>query len=303
MKNQKDDAKLILKNNGKSFFWASKFLPSLYVDRAAELYKFCRILDDIADSGEKTSLDNLQNFYNQFKKNDIASFNKLNNHSLNCPEYLTLNSKKAVINLLDGLIFDQKTVLIQEESDLIFYSYQVAGTVGVMMCDALQCHNEKAKLFAIDLGIAMQLTNIARDVLEDAKMGRRYLPGSWVNQASPEEIVLASKNNNHVKNNIISIAVERLLTLAEQYYLSGSQGFIYLPIKTRFAIAIASSVYREIGIQLKRKKYNWYEGRQVTTMGTKLKVSVKNLFLELASISKQEVDHNTHLHQYLKDIL
>ena len=303
MKNQKDDAKLILKNNGKSFFWASKFLPSLYVDRAAELYKFCRILDDIADSGEKTSLNNLQNFYNQFKKNDIASFNKLNNHSLNCPEYLTLNSKKAVLNLLDGLIFDQKTVLIQEESDLIFYSYQVAGTVGVMMCDALQCHNEKAKLFAIDLGIAMQLTNIARDVLEDAKMGRRYLPGSWVNQASPEEIVLASKNNNHVKNNIISIAVERLLTLAEQYYLSGSQGFIYLPIKTRFAIAIASSVYREIGIQLKRKKYNWYEGRQVTTMGTKLKVSVKNLFLELASISKQEVDHNTHLHQYLKDIL
>ena len=303
MKNQKDDAKLILKNNGKSFFWASKFLPSLYVDRAAELYKFCRILDDIADSGEKTSLDNLQNFYNQFKKNDIASFNKLNNHSLNCPEYLTLNSKKAVINLLDGLIFDQKTVLIQEESDLICYSYQVAGTVGVMMCDALQCHNEKAKLFAIDLGIAMQLTNIARDVLEDAKMGRRYLPGSWVNQASPEEIVLASKNNNHVKNNIISIAVERLLTLAEQYYLSGSRGFIYLPIKTRFAIAIASSVYREIGIQLKRKKYNWYEGRQVTTMGTKLKVSVKNLFLELASISKQEVDHNTHLHQYLKDIL
>ena len=303
MKNQKDDAKLILKNNGKSFFWASKFLPSLYVDRAAELYKFCRILDDIADSGKKTSLDNLQNFYNQFKKNDIASFNKLNNHSLNCPEYLTLNSKKAVLNLLDGLIFDQKTVLIQEESDLICYSYQVAGTVGVMMCDALQCHNEKAKLFAIDLGIAMQLTNIARDVLEDAKMGRRYLPGSWVNQASPEEIVLASKNNNYVKNNIISIAVERLLTLAEQYYLSGSQGFIYLPIKTRFAIAIASSVYREIGIQLKRKKYNWYEGRQVTTMGTKLKVSVKNLFLELASISKQEVDHNTHLHQYLKDIL
>ena len=303
MKNQKDDAKLILKNNGKSFFWASKFLPSLYVDRAAELYKFCRILDDIADSGEKTSLDNLQNFYTQFKKNDIASFNKLNNHSLNCPEYLNLNSKKAVLNLLDGLIFDQKTVLIKEETDLIYYSYQVAGTVGVMMCDALQCHNEKAKLFAIDLGIAMQLTNIARDVLEDAKMGRRYLPGSWVNQASPEEIVLASKNNNHVKNNIISIAVERLLTLAEQYYLSGSQGFIYLPIKTRFAIAIASSVYREIGIQLKRKKYNWYEGRQVTTMGTKLKVSIKNLFLELASISKQEVDHNTQLHQYLKGIL
>ena len=303
MKNQIDDAKLILKKNGKSFFWASKFLPSLYVDRASELYKFCRILDDIADSGKKNSLVNLQKFHSQFKKNDIVNFNKLNNYFLKCPEYFNPNSKKAVLNLLDGLIFDQKTVLIKDESDLICYSYQVAGTVGIMMCDALQCHNEKAKLFAVDLGIAMQLTNIARDVLEDAKMGRRYLPGSWVNGFSPEEIVLASKNNNHVKNNIISIAVERLLTLAEKYYLSGSQGFVYLPIKTRFAIAIASSVYREIGIQLKRKKYNWYNGRQVTTTGTKLKVSIKNVFLELASISKREVDHNTQLHEYLKDML
>ena len=303
MKNQINDAKLILKKNGKSFFWASKFLPSLYVDRASELYKFCRVLDDTADSGKKSSLVDLQNFYTQFRKNDITSFNKINNYFLNCPEYFNLNSKKAVLNLLEGLISDQKTVLIKDESDLIRYAYQVAGTVGIMMCDALQCHNEKAKLFAVDLGIAMQLTNIARDVLEDAEMGRRYLPGTWINEASPEEIVSASKNNNHVQNRIISIAIERLLTLAEKYYLSGSHGLIYLPIKTRIAIAIASNVYREIGIQLKRKKYNWYDGRQVTTGATKLKLSIKNIFLELTSISKREVGHNAILHQNLKDMI
>ena len=64
------------------------------------------------------------------------------------------------------------------------------------MCDALKCNNGLAKSFAIDLGIAMQLTNIARDVLEDAKMGRRYLPGSWVQNISPKEIVLAAKTND-----------------------------------------------------------------------------------------------------------
>ena len=65
-----------------------------------------------------------------------------------------------------------------------------------MMCDALKCKNNDAKLFAIDLGIAMQLTNIARDVLEDANMGRRYLPGSWIENISPSEIVIAAKTKN-----------------------------------------------------------------------------------------------------------
>ena len=78
------------------------------------------------------------------------------------------------------------------------------------MCDALECHNEKAKLFAVDLGIAMQLTNIARDVLEDAKMGRRYLPSSWVNGITPKEIVMASKSKNKKVINEISLGIEKL---------------------------------------------------------------------------------------------
>ena len=86
--------------------------------------------------------------------------------------------------------------MFKQEEELIRYSYHVAGTVGIMMCDALKCDNNLAKSFAIDLGIAMQLTNIARDVLEDAKMGRRYLPGSWVQNISPKEIVLAAKTND-----------------------------------------------------------------------------------------------------------
>ena len=303
MNNQIDDAKLILKKNGRSFFWASKFLPSLYVDRASELYKFCRILDDIADNGKKSSIDLLNRYRNNLLKNNIKELIKEDNKSFSYPEYFNAHSKKATLSLLDGLISDQNIVLLEKEKDLIRYSYQVAGTVGVMMCDALECHNEKAKLFAVDLGIAMQLTNIARDVLEDAKMGRRYLPSSWVNGVSPKEIVMASKSKNKKVINEISLGIEKLILIAERYYISGSSGFVYLPIKTRFAISIASSVYREIGEQLKRKNFNWYEGRQITTSATKFKVSIKKIILELLSIQKIEIKHKSELHRFIKDML
>ena len=185
---------MILKTNGKSFYWAGKFLPSAYIDRAAELYKFCRTLDDIADNGKTSSLDYLNSFRFELLKDEGLKQTKKNN--LTYPKFFNASSKRAAIHLVDGLITDQETVLFQEEEDLIRYSYQVAGTVGIMMCDALECCNENAKSFAIDLGIAMQLTNIARDVLEDAKMGRRYLPGCWVDQISPQKIVSATEDKD-----------------------------------------------------------------------------------------------------------
>ena len=202
MDNHIEDAKLVLKDNGKSFYWAGKFLPRKYIDRAAELYSFCRILDDIADSGDKSSLKQL----NSIKSYLVGEEKQLSSKKsyINYPEYFNLSSKKASIDLVNGLISDQKSISFKKQSELIRYSYQVAGTVGLMMCNALDCNNRNAKLFAIDLGIAMQLTNIARDVLEDAKMGRRYLPGSWINNLSANEIVKAAKEYDQQKIKIIT---------------------------------------------------------------------------------------------------
>ena len=153
------DAKLVLKENGKSFNWAGKFLPSRYINRAAELYSFCRILDDIADSGDSLSLKQLKGIKSYLLQNKKKSLSEIN-----YPKYFNMLSKKAAIDLIDGLILDQNSVSFDDQSELIRYSYQVAGTVGLMMCDALECRDKNANLFAIDLGIAMQLTNIARDV-------------------------------------------------------------------------------------------------------------------------------------------
>ena len=296
-----NNAKLILKTNGKSFYWAGKFLPSAYIDRAAELYKFCRTLDDIADNGKTSSLDYLNSFRFELLKDEGLKQTKKNN--LTYPKFFNASSKRAAIHLVDGLITDQEIVLFQEEEDLIRYSYQVAGTVGIMMCDALECYNENAKSFAIDLGIAMQLTNIARDVLEDAKMGRRYLPGCWVDQISPQEIIRATEDKNLKTTETISKGIQKLLSLAEKYYYSGSQGFIFLPMKTRLAISIASQVYRQIGVQLKSKNYNWYEGREVTSKITKMRITISTLLNEILFSSKVEVNHKSELHRLLQGFI
>ena len=218
------------------------------------------------------------------------------------PKFLKSSSKKAVIDLIDGLILDQKDVLFKQEEELIRYSYHVAGTVGIMMCDALKCDNVLAKSFAIDLGIAMQLTNIARDVLEDAKMGRRYLPGIWVQNISPKEIVLAAKTNDLKKIHIISKGIKKLLILAEQYYLSGEKGFTFLPFNTRVAISVASGVYREIGVQLENENFNWQNGRQITSIFSKIKITLLKIFKEIFYLRNKK-NHNSELHIYLENLV
>ena len=295
-----DDDKIVLKKHGRSFHWAGKFLNKEYINRAAELYGFCRILDDIADSGEANSHKHLINIKSIIKKNSITELENI--YSINYPKFLKSSSKKVVIDLIDGLILDQKVVLFKQEEDLIRYSYHVAGTVGIMMCDALKCDNDLAKSFAIDLGIAMQLTNIARDVLEDAKMGRRYLPGSWVQNISPKEIVLAANTNDLKTIHMISKAIKKLLILAEQYYLSGEKGFNFLPFNSRIAISVASGVYREIGVQLENKNYNWQNGRQVTSIYTKIKITFFKIVKEIFYFRFLK-RHNSELHIFLENLV
>ena len=220
-----DNAKLTLKKNGKSFYWAGKFLSEEYINRAAELYSFCRALDDIADSGDPSSLKCLNDI--KLNLNNKSYLGIENIYSVKYPKFFNPFSKKAAVDLIDGLILDQDSILFKNESELIRYSYHVAGTVGLMMCDALKCENENAKLFAIDLGIAMQLTNIARDVLEDAKMGRRYLPSCWIDNISPEEIVLAVDKTDKKKYDTTSQGINKLLILANFIYTSAECYYLF----------------------------------------------------------------------------
>ncbi len=294
----------LFKKNGKSFFWAGKILPDYYLNRAADLYLFCRKLDDIADQEIKPiALKKLTSIKNLITKEDYKSLNRF---KINMPEYLKNNcmAKIAIIDLLDGLIFDQGTVNINDNNQLIQYCYRVAGTVGVLMCIALECKEKNARKFAIDLGIAMQLTNIARDVLEDAKIGRRYLPVSKTSNLSAKEIrdVAENKKLNFKKNKIIIQKIKEIILLSDQYYSSGKKGLYFLPFKIRIAIAVASNVYREIAVVLERKSFSWYDGRVYTSVLKKIKVTIFTICEELIYKRSEMPIHNKNLHCHLKEI-
>ena len=208
-------------------------------------------------------------------------------------------SPDVVVALIDGLLSDQKPVRIKTETELLVYAYRVAGTVGILMCDMLNCDDKNALDHAIDLGIAMQLTNIARDVLEDAKMGRRYLPESWVGDLQPERIVTLAKTPLASDAAVLTKAVKKLLNLADDYYKSGIEGFSYLPLRAHIAISIAAHVYRQIGVQLRLKKHGWHRGREVTSRFTKIICSVKAPEVWARGSYAQ---HNAALHQPIKGL-
>ena len=293
----------ILKKNGKSFYWAGQLLPKKYLIRCAELYSFCRLLDDIADS--KIKADNssiLKNILNLIKKDD---YHKLKNYKINIPDYLKKSelAKAKIIDLIDGLIFDQKQVRIKNERELILYCYRVAGTVGVLMCIALDCKEKKSHDFAIDLGIAMQLTNILRDIKEDAELNRRYLPGNFVKNLTPKQIINISQNIKHKDHLIVQEAIKKILLLSDLYYKSGNAGLFFLKFQFKIVIAVASNIYKQIGVKLKNKSYNWYEGRIFTTIYEKFKITIKTILSIPLFFKINSPKHKLSLHKHLKEIL
>ncbi len=259
--------------NGKSFDWARRFLGKRMGGDAATLYRFCRVLDDMADGdipdGPRRLLTIRDDLAAGRRATDtlLADFQPFI-HQKNLPV-------PVIIALIDGLLQDQKPVRIGDERALRRYGYRVAGTVGLLMCHVLDCDDDAARAHAIDLGIAMQLTNIARDVLEDAEMGRRYLPASWAGDVTPAHIIAASHAPDGELARSVSAAVGQLLLLADDYYKSGANGLSYLPLRAHIAIAVAARVYRQIGVQIAATGYGWHQGRQVTSRVTKIKCSLQ----------------------------
>ena len=221
----------------KSFNWAGFFLPRKIYDDCAKLYAFCRVLDDIAD--EKADLDSKIEKFNKMKIFFKNSF-KLNDKS---PSYenetiildiITIAKnykiKKIIIeDLIDGVASDlKKRVHIRSVKDLLIYSYRVAGTVGLMMSKILKVNDRRALKGAIDLGIAMQLTNIARDVVEDKKMNREYIKPDFEN-------------------------IQATLKLAEMFYQSSFSSIQKIPFRYKFSIIVARRIYRQIGRKILQK--------------------------------------------------
>jgi len=284
--------KQILARHGKTFYWASLFLGSKLADPVAQLYQFCRFVDDLADG----DLPNREGSLEEIRAR-LNGSNRLAGAEVEAFMLLARENGIPLIaarELLDGMLKDQKPIVIKDEAELLRYCHAVAGTVGLMMCRVLKCEDKRADSFAIDLGIAMQLTNISRDVLEDAKMGRRYLPASWVDL--PASAIAEADVESYQP---IAIAVDRLLDLAEDYYQSALLGIQLLPFRSRLSIIIALRVYRQIGWVLKRRSLPWWQGRVFVAKPEKAFLSLRSL----GDLKPLKVPaHKKELHQHLQGL-
>ena len=226
----------------KSFNWAGFFLPKNVYQDCSKLYAFCRVLDDLVD--EKTDLELREERFNEIKNIYKKTYEKDNNdrkilnqneHGLIVNDMIDLaynnNIKRIILDdLIEGVGSDLKQkVYLRSVKDLLVYSYRVAGTVGLMMAKILNVNDTRSLKGAIDLGIAMQLTNIARDVIEDKKMNRQYIKPDFEN-------------------------IEATLKLADMFYESSFTSIKKIPFKYRFAIIVARRVYRQIGRKIIQKR-------------------------------------------------
>lgn len=267
------DANRVLAAKGKSFYWARQLLGPRHANRAARLYRFCRYVDDLAD--EEQSAD-------RSKKNISALRDSICSGSAAdavVQDGITLIhecqiDQKVVLDLIEGVGSDTELVRMADDAHLMQYCYQVAGTVGLMMCKVLNTDHPAAEPFAIDLGMAMQLTNICRDVQADALVDRRYIPSALVNDLPPSELIHPSEE--HKK--LVQQAVATLLNRADDYYQSGELGLSYLPFRARLAILVAARLYREIGQKLRREQYEYWHQRIVVSKFKKFILTLEVLF-------------------------
>ncbi len=277
--------KELLARAGKSFHLAGKFLPHHRRAAATRLYAFCRALDDLADdNGDDVQLE------------IVAT--ALENNDCSTPLaalYLTLEKQDPApaIALARALRDDTGPTQIADERDLLRYCHGVAGTVGLMMARVLGATDPAAAWHAIDLGIALQLTNIARDTREDADHGRRYLPATWLD-LPPGSIRRAPER--------VHQAALRCLSLAEPYYASGLAGLTYLPRESRRGILIAAKIYREIGEELRRQGPHRRADRIVVPAWRKAALVARS-YLVRPPWSSPAFTHNPLLHQHLTGLV
>ena len=270
----------LLEKHAKTFYWASFFLSREIFKKCSALYTFCRTLDDIAD--DTNQLEVKKKKFSEFKKKFL---DKNFDNPIIKEMWSIINSenisKKVVIDLFDGVETDlEEKVQIKSKKDLLMYSYRVAGTVGLMMSKILKVKNKEAFKGAIDLGIAMQLTNIARDVVEDKKRNRIYINSDffYIQEAIKESEIFYQKSFNSISG---------------------------IPLRSRFSVIVARRVYKKIGhFILKQKNTENYNkaGKIYVPIFGKTVETFLSIFDFIKLLFVKEINYDNHInHNILEE--
>ena len=289
-------AEATLARQGRSFHWARRLLGATHAARATRLYAFCRHLDDLVD--EAASPEAARAALAAADRDLAAgrSDDPILQDGLALMRECGIEPEIAR-ELIAGMASDAETVRVADEAELLRYCYRAAGTVGLMMCRVLDAREPAAAAHAVDLGIAMQLTNLCRDVADDARMGRRYLPASLVGDLSPADLIEPSP----ALQLKVRAAVARLLALAETYYASGEAGLPFLPLRARSGILVAGRVYRAIGHRLAAREHAYWEGRAFVPDWRKATITLAALTTQplRGAFWSRPTSHHGQLHRAL----
>jgi phytoene synthase len=264
--------------HSKSFALASKILPVAQRDHAAVVYAWCRRADDAIDlvppSEHAQALARLRNelarLYDGEAMSDptLAEFQRV---ALDCgiPE-------RYPSELLDGMEMDALGHMYSTWDDLLLYCYRVASTVGLMMCHVMGVSSEKALPHAIDLGIAMQLTNIARDVKEDWERDRLYLPDELLGEHGlPRLREQVGQALLPFHRDRLRPVLRELLEVADRYYASADRGLAYLSKRNALGVAAARWIYSDIGRRIAAGGHDVLAPRAVVPFHRKLTLLLK----------------------------
>jgi phytoene synthase len=269
-----EECRAIIRKGSKSFSLAARLFDPDTRDAAFFLYGWCRYCDDQVDeAGKQERGYEMERRVEALKEWTRSAFTDTPQPQAVFIALHYIVHRYAIpahyaLELIEGMAMDARGTRYPSLKDLLVYCYRVAGTVGLMMSHVMGLRQESALRHAADLGIAMQLTNIARDVTEDAAMGRIYIPLDWLRQAGiePDEIA-ASKNRDKLAQ-----LARRLIETAESYYRSGDAGLWHLSFRSACAVSAAREVYSEIGARLLKKGVRAWDERAYVTGARKLQV-------------------------------
>ena len=281
-----DECRWMIQKGSKSFSLAARLFDPATRDAAFFLYGWCRYCDDQVDQvGASVDHSELQLRLKALKESTAAAFSFAPQEE---PVFIALQyivhrygiPSHYALELIEGMAMDVRATQYASLKELLLYCYRVAGTVGLMMAHVMGLRDEAALKHAADLGIAMQLTNIARDIIEDASMGRIYLPSIWLAEAKITPAEIAAPENREK----LAMLTLRLLREAERYYRSGDEGLWHLSFRSACAVAAARNVYSEIGALLLQKGARAWDERTYVTGARKIRVVLRGILSLIRSV-------------------
>ncbi|WP_438281832.1 15-cis-phytoene synthase CrtB [Pseudomonas alabamensis] len=261
----------------KSFAAAARLFAPSTRRSAVMLYAWCRHCDDVID-GQEAGHDaqpvdpaEAARRLVHLREQTLAAYGEAPMHepAFAAFQYVARRHgirRREAFDLLEGFAMDVQGHAYLTFDDTLRYCYHVAGVVGLMMARIMGVRDERVLDHACDLGLGMQLTNIARDIVEDAKVGRCYLPRQWLEAAGIPPDRLAAPEHRAA---LAQLAV-RLVEQAEPYYASARDGMGALPWRSAWAVATAARVYRRIGLKVKAAGAQAWDGRLSTSKAEKL---------------------------------